>query len=233
MRMEDDEDVQDHRFMPEWTEEPHIEDGVYLPLDMKNRSPHPNTIPKHVLDIAKATYGRLHKINPPPESPPSPLSWIPRRHGPGFRYGRSEDNDFLELPKEAEPPSLTDFQIFLRLPLELQRMIWRKSLPGPRLLELLYDEDRGDCTSRCPAPTCLWVCSNSRKEAKLFYRLLFGTDRAEATIYIDPCIDEVYLGIGNFHPGPRSVLDLFLSLDPQDVAQIENLAIDSDIANYQ
>jgi hypothetical protein len=66
----------------------------------------------------------------------------------------------------------------------------------------------------------------------LFYRLLFATDRAEATIYLDTYIDEVYLGVGNFHPGPRSVLDLFLSLDSKDIDQIENLAIDSDIANY-
>jgi hypothetical protein len=29
------------------------------------------------------------------------------------------------------------------------------------------------------------------------------------------------------------VLDLFLSLNPEDVGQIENLAVDSDIANYQ
>jgi hypothetical protein len=66
----------------------------------------------------------------------------------------------------------------------------------------------------------------------MFYQPFFATDRAEATIYLDPHVDELYLGIGNFSPGPRSVLDLFLALDPKDVGQIENLAIDSDLANF-
>jgi 2EXR family len=229
--MEDDEAGQD-RFNPKWTEEPHLEDGVYLPLDEDKRSAHPKTIPKHILDIAKATYGRNFKINPPPSPPPAPLAWIPRRHGGGFRFGREEDNECMEVPKEIEPPSLTEFRYFPRLPIELRHMIWRHCLPGPRLVELSYDEDIGACTSHSPLPICLWVCSESRKEAKLFYRLLLATERAEATIYLDPKIDEVYLGIGNFHPGPRSILDLFLSLDPKDVGQIENLAIDCDAANY-
>jgi hypothetical protein len=232
--MEDDEDYQEG-FKPKWTEEPHIEDGVYLPLDEEKRSPHPKAVPQHLLEIAQATYGRLHEINPPPSPPATPLAWIPRRIGHGFVYGRSEDNQFaftMERPKEIESPSLTEFQCFPRLPAELRHMIWRNALPGPRLVELMYDEDIGACTSRSPLPICLWICSESRKEAKLFYHLFFATDRAEATIYLDPHIDEVYLGVGNFHPGPRSVLDLFLSLEPEDVSQIENLAIDSDIANY-
>jgi hypothetical protein len=232
--MEDNGDSQTG-FKPEWTEEPHIEDGVYLPLHEEKRSPRPKEVPQHILDVATATYGRLHKINPPPSPPPSPLAWIPRRNGHGFVYGRSEDNEFafaMELPKEIVAPSLTEFRFFPRLPVEIRRMIWRHALPGPRLVELWYDEDMGSCTSPAPLPVCLWVCHESRTEAKLFYRLLFATDRAEATIYLDPHIDEVYLGVGNFHPGPRSVLDLFLSLDPTDVGQIKSLAIDSDIANY-
>jgi len=228
--MEEDEDGQDRRFVPAWTEEPYIEGGVYLPTN--DRSPHPEAVPQRILDIAQATYGGIHEINPPPSPPPSPLSWIPRRYGGGFRFGRSEDNDCVEIHHEIVIQPLTEFHLFPKLPIELRRMIWRHCLPGPRLVELLYDEDIGACTSSAPLPTCLWICSESRKEVKLFYRLLFATDRAEATIYLDPRIDEVYLGIGNFHPGPRSVLDLFLSLDPKDIGQIENLAIDSDIANY-
>jgi hypothetical protein len=232
--MENEEDNQG-RFKPEWTEEPHIEDGVYLPLYEEKRSPHPETVPQHILDIAQATYGRLHKVNPPPSPPLSPLAWIPRRNGHGFVYGREEDNEFaitMELPREIVRPSLKEFPLFPRLPFEIRYMIWRAALPGPRLVVLLYNEDKGACTSRSPLPICLCICSESRKEAKLFYRLMFATHRAEASIYLDPHIDEVYLGIGNFHPGPRSVLDLFLALDPKDIGQIENLAMDSDIANY-
>ena len=170
-----------------------------------------------------------------PSPPLSPLAWIPRRNGHGFVYGREEDNEFaitMELPKEIVSPSLRKFPLLTRLPFEIRHMIWREAFPGPRLVELLYDEDIGACTSRSPLPICLWICSESRKEAKIFYRLMFATDRAEASIYLDPHIDEVYLGVGNFHLGPRLVLDLFLALDAKDIGQIENLAVDSDVANY-
>ncbi|PMD17393.1 hypothetical protein NA56DRAFT_579130, partial [Hyaloscypha hepaticicola] len=132
----------------------------------------------------------------------------------------------MELSRETVRSSLKEFPLFPRLPFEIRHLIWREALPGPRLVELLYDEDIGACISRSPLPICLWICSESRKEAKLFYRLMFATDRAEASIYLDPRIDEVYLGVGNFHPAPRSVLDLFLALDPKDIGQIENLAMD-------
>jgi len=226
------EEGQEDRFKPKWTEEPHIDGGVYLPLELDKRLPDPKSAPQRILDIAESTYGRIHQINPPRSPPLSPLRWIPRRYGSGHRYGRPEDDVELELPKDIEPPSLVGFQLFLKLPTELRQIIWRHALPGPRLVELLYDEDTGACTSRCPTPIVLWICSESRREAMRFYRPLFATERAEATIYLDPHTDELYLGIGNFSPGPRSVLDLFLSLDPKDVGLIQNLAIDSDLANY-
>ncbi len=220
------------KFKPEWTDEPHIDGGVYLPLEPEKRSPHPKVVPQHILDVAQTTYGRTHEINPPPSPPLSPLRWIPRRYGGGFRFGRPEDDENLEIPDNIELPCLTEFQSFLKLPTELRQKVWRHALPGPRLVELFYDEDMGACTSRCAVPIVLWVCNESRREARRFYRPFFATNRAEASIYLDPHVDEVYLGIGNFSPGPRSVLDLFLSLDPKDVGLIENLAIDSDLANY-
>jgi hypothetical protein len=225
---------EEHRFIPKWTEDPHVDGGVYLPLDLDKRAPvpDPKAVPQHVLDIAQATYGRIHKINPPPSPSLSPLRWIPRRYGNGFRFGRPEDDVELELPIDIESPSLIEFRPLLKLPTELQQMIWRHTLPGPRLVEISYDEDTGACTSRCPTPIALWICIESRREAMRFYRPFFATDRAEASIYLDPSVDEFYLGVGNFSPGPRSVLDLFLSLDPKDVGLIQNLAIDSDLANY-
>ena len=124
----EDEDGQNVRFVPAWTAEPHIEGGVFLPTNA--RSPHPAVVPQRILDIAQATYGGIHEINPPPSPPRSPLSWIPRRYGGGFRFGRSEDNDLVEIPPETiEIPSLTEFHLFPKLPVELRHLIWRHCLP--------------------------------------------------------------------------------------------------------
>jgi hypothetical protein len=124
------EEPQEEPFQPEWTDEPHIDGGVYLPLDSEKRSPHPKVVPQHLVDIAQTTYGRTNKINPPPSPPPSPLRWIPRRYGGGFRFGRSEDDEELKIQEDIEPPSLTEFQLFLKLPTELRHKVWRNALPG-------------------------------------------------------------------------------------------------------
>jgi len=69
------------------------------------------------------------------------------------------------------------FHTFQNLPAELQNMIWRYSLPGPRVIRAAYiegeDYAKGSFVIRdaCP-PTVLHVCQNSRREALIFYQSL-------------------------------------------------------------
>jgi hypothetical protein len=90
-----------------------------------------------------------------------------------------------KLPK-ANPPRT--FHAFPNLPPELQNMIWRYSLPGPRVIRATYVQ-RGDYTKNlfvfkdARPPTALHVCQNSRQEALNFYKLLsksiFANDEFE------------------------------------------------------
>jgi hypothetical protein len=69
------------------------------------------------------------------------------------------------------------FHAFPNLPAELQNMIWRYSLPGPRVIRAAYiegeDYAKGSFVFRdaCP-PAVLHVCQNSRREALIFYQSL-------------------------------------------------------------
>jgi hypothetical protein len=69
------------------------------------------------------------------------------------------------------------FHVFRNLPAELQNMIWRYSLPGPRVIRAAYiegqDDEKGPFVFRdaCP-PTVLHVCKSSRQEALIFYKPL-------------------------------------------------------------
>jgi hypothetical protein len=86
------------------------------------------------------------------------------------------------------------FHPFLRLPPELQDMVWGLSLPGPRVLTvevkiddtLIRDEDNDWDTSEynqlrfnksyhLPNPALLSTCRSSRRVAEKTYKLAFGT----------------------------------------------------------
>ncbi|KAM0132866.1 hypothetical protein ACHAP3_006155 [Botrytis cinerea] len=76
---------------------------------------------------------------------------------------------------KANPPRT--FHAFPNLPPELQNMIWRYSLPGPRVIRAAYVQ-RGDYAKTpfvfrdARPPTALHVCQHSREEALKFYKLL-------------------------------------------------------------
>jgi 2EXR family len=51
------------RFEPNWAEEPTSPDGIYYPGDIEKRTPHPEIVPRDVLDIVASTYNLSSFIN--------------------------------------------------------------------------------------------------------------------------------------------------------------------------
>lgn len=96
------------------------------------------------------------------------------------------------------PQVLSEFAPFPKLPLEIRRNIWVYALPGPRIINLLYDEVKEDCWSVASIPETLHVCQESRIEALRYYILTFGSKvaieesfEAVGRVYFDFAIDSV------------------------------------------
>ncbi|KAH8795455.1 hypothetical protein BGZ57DRAFT_947028 [Hyaloscypha finlandica] len=125
-------------------------------------------------------------------------------------------------------PVLQEFTLFPRLPAELRLRIWAASKPGPRVVEIEFDNRLSfETLSPTSPPSLLAVCRDSRNETLKFYRKLLkpsNNGRWFQTIYFDPHTDILYLPegvsrIGNFH----SVLQ---DIDPGILVRIQHLALD-------
>jgi hypothetical protein len=122
------------------------------------------------------------------------------------------------------------FTLFPKLPAELRRMIWHRSLPGPRVVEVLFADRYGFCFSPCPIPTALHVNREARDIALESYKACFATLKATSRIYFDMEVDILFFGVGNFAPsGEDPVAHLFQQLLRRDLNQVKNIAIDSEI----
>jgi hypothetical protein len=64
--MASNQDKKKQGFQPPWSEEQHIKDDVFLPLDLEKRTAHVKVPPQDILDIAHAVYK-------PNENTPVPL----------------------------------------------------------------------------------------------------------------------------------------------------------------
>lgn len=98
--------------------------------------------------------------------------------------------------------SPTEFALFPNHPKELKVMIWKKTLPSLRIVELEYHQGvaddgglimKGYFTSCCPVPVILSVCQESRSEAKNHYELSFPTMNSGPKVYFNPSIDTLVL----------------------------------------
>ena len=120
------------------------------------------------------------------------------------------------------------FTLFPRLPLELRRLIWRHSLPGPRIIYIYCWAPL--CDSCCAMPTALHVNREARGIALERYKARFGLSSAPESppeIYFNSEIDTIYLGVGNFGlSGPDTVISFLSLLNPTDLESIKHLAID-------
>ena len=83
---------------------------------------------------------------------------------------------------------------FLELPQEIQDLIWRFTLPGPRVVPILNKEKFYGLTSPCAPPITLHICQASRDIAlKSGYELAFCTSKHAAPIYFNFGIDTAYI----------------------------------------
>ncbi|KUJ14475.1 uncharacterized protein LY89DRAFT_140532 [Mollisia scopiformis] len=132
-------------------------------------------------------------------------------HPPKFTMGQS--------------PSTTrqrgDFEKFLHLDYDVRFMIWRLSLPGPRIVEVQHSHNVEDPSwiSTCHPPPTLQVCRESRMIALKFYTFCHS-DRMR--VYLNPSIDTLYFGpFANQH----AFAEFVEHADPDDLLSLKKLAI--------
>ena len=110
---------------------------------------------------------------------------------------------------------LAKFDKFPKLPAELRLMIWREALPGPRLVNVIFEfKDNYTrfgtrplyCKSCTPHPAMLHVCRESREEALKKYSLCFAMFSGQGKIYFDMNVD-------NFLITCDDLMDLLTSLN--------------------
>ncbi len=94
---------------------------------------------------------------------------------------------------ENMTPEDTTFP-FLELPQEIQDLIWRFTLPGPRVVPILHKMKFYGLASPCAPPVALHICQASRDIAlKSGYELAFRTSKHPAPIYFNFALDTAYI----------------------------------------
>jgi hypothetical protein len=88
-------------------------------------------------------------------------------------------------------PHTPSFPQFKRMLIELRLQIWPLNYPGPRLVEVEYDDKLKQFYTPTLLPTNLLVCSQTRSEAKIRYPLRFATEDSPAMIRVNFEIDTI------------------------------------------
>jgi hypothetical protein len=91
-----------------------------------------------------------------------------------------------------------DFALFAALPVELRHEIWEVTLPGPRILEIMFvvepDQNIPRLLVKGSTPSALLVCKESRSVAlKRFTAVLAVSKNHERQFRFDPSEDTVFL----------------------------------------
>lgn len=130
--------------------------------------------------------------------------------------------------------TLDEFAFFPKLPFDLRTQIWRLSLPGPRLVNIIWD---GSCKSTAKIPPALHVCRESRHELRRWYKLSFGNKNGKAidkqgTVWFNKEIDTFCMDgsiVGNHDDEENNYsatcIDKIMR-DTSDLATILHLAIE-------
>lgn len=69
-------------------------------------------------------------------------------------------------------PNPQQFELFKELPAELRLKIWKEAMPGLRIIEVFWSEQKSCFVTNCPIPRLLHVCFESRKCALARYKKL-------------------------------------------------------------
>jgi hypothetical protein len=102
-------------------------------------------------------------------------------------------NEYGTPMPEKIAPEVKVFPI-LELPQEIQDLIWRFTLPGPRVVPILHKEKFHGLTSPCAPPVALHICRASRDVAlKSGYEMAFRTSKNAAPIYFNFALDTAYI----------------------------------------
>jgi hypothetical protein len=145
---------------------------------------------------------------------------------------RLRDADWEDWMQQNDP-----FSPFPRFPVEIQRYIWKLSLPGPRILSVHHKHDTEKlCFPKehhTPNPAALTTCRISRDVALSRYRPVFGNAHVYADlqggdmVYFGPWhedldMDEFWSWYGWEVNDDRDV-DTFYRLSPTVVADLEQI----------
>jgi hypothetical protein len=111
---------------------------------------------------------------------------------------------------------------------------WHFSLPGSRIVEVLYDDFTKRCTSYCPPPpVARQVNQESRHVALDYYELCFGTSGFPPTLYFDLGMDLLYLGLGNITPNiSEATQTFFMAIDKSDLDRLKHLIVDHELTVF-
>jgi hypothetical protein len=153
----------------------------------------------------------------------------------------------MALTTAASPPVPSDevFTCFPRLPLELRLKVFWRTLPGPRIVRLVFKERDysynnrsgvlSDMESYATIPVILHVCKESREEALRQYQLQFAIGSHLPNVYFNFKIDTLYFGPLEDRFGPGCPLYVGKGQDEiryfveqarrEDMAKVQFLAV--------
>ncbi|KAG0649317.1 hypothetical protein D0Z07_4368 [Hyphodiscus hymeniophilus] len=123
-------------------------------------------------------------------------------------------------PTTKLEPFLTSFASFLKLPIEIQEMIWDHTLE-PRTLEIEYGFQQGFHT-RAKTPIALRACPQSRKAVSKAYHTSFGSLLHKPNIVFNPSLDTLYF---DAQIQPR-LTQFLVSMTKAETESIQYIAVD-------
>jgi hypothetical protein len=116
------------------------------------------------------------------------------------------------------------FTLFSALPLDIQKKIWRHTLPSTRVVEIYWCQKSETYRSCCPLPVTLHVCRVSRGEALMVYQKL-GLDDLQS-VYFNFHSDTILLGSSSLQTGDDYFM-AFIELRIRDqLSEIRRLALE-------
>lgn len=101
---------------------------------------------------------------------------------------QSDELSHSKIPSTVASPPISHFK---RLPLDLQRKIWRLTFPEPQILEIIWSGTTLDVDSVAKRPVAMHICQDARREALSEYHQLTPlpdvglVDLKRDTVYIN------------------------------------------------
>lgn len=138
------------------------------------------------------------------------------------------------------PKSLSDFTLFLKLPVELRLAIYDKMCDSPRIVEVLWNKDKRYYYTDSEVPLVLQICIESRTYAMRTYHKMFqGTTPTIAQhgnsgvrafgAYINYSLDIVYITLRSAQKEDYRIMaeNFLTSLEGNALSLIQHLAVDT------